>query len=81
MKCDDLLTALNEYIDGDVDSAICQEFMRHLAECGPCQVVVDNLRHTITLYRDGEVYPMPKEFHDRMREHLKIKWKEKYGSQ
>ncbi len=64
MNCDELLKALNEYVDGEVDSAICQEFKEHLEGCNPCQIVVDNIRQTITLYRDGEPYPMPEEFHD-----------------
>jgi anti-sigma factor RsiW len=79
MNCDDLLKALNEYVDGEVDSDICREFRRHLEDCNPCQVVVDNIRQTITLYRDGEPYPMPEEFHDRLRGLLKAKWQEKFG--
>jgi anti-sigma factor RsiW len=79
MNCDELLTALNEYIDGDVDSAICQEFKRHLEQCDPCQIVVDNIRKTITLYRDGEPFPLPEELHDRLCSQLKAKWKQKYG--
>ncbi len=79
MNCDELLTALNEYVDGEVDSAICREFQHHLEQCDPCQIVVDNIRKTITLYRDGEPFPMPEEFHERMRDQLKAKWKEKFG--
>ena len=54
MKCEELLAMLNEYVDGTVDPAICEEFEKHLAGCNPCQVVVDNIRKTITLYKDGE---------------------------
>jgi anti-sigma factor RsiW len=79
MNCDEMLRALNEYIDGEVDSSICQQFKEHLADCDPCQIVVDNIRKTITLYRDGKPYPMPAEFHERMCEQLKAKWKEKFG--
>ena len=81
MNCDELLKALNEYVDGNVDSTICRDFKQHLEQCDPCQIVVDNIRQTITLYRDGEPYPMPQEFHDRLREQLKAKWKEKFGCQ
>ena len=80
MNCDDLLKALNDYVDGEVDSAICREFREHLANCHPCQIVVDNIRQTIMLYRDGEFYSMPEEFHQRMRLLLKAKWKEKFGT-
>ena len=79
MNCDELLKALNEYVDGDVDSAVCQEFQKHLVDCDPCQIVVDNIRKTITLYRDGEPYPIPDECHQRLNDMLKAKWKEKFG--
>jgi len=74
MKCEDLLKALNEYVDGEVDPAICDEFQAHLADCNPCQVVIDNIRNTIALYRSGEPYAMPKEFHDRLTDSLRKKW-------
>ena len=79
MNCDELLKALNDYVDGETASAICQEFQQHLADCDPCQIVVDNIRQTIEVYRDGEPYPMPKEFHERLRAELKAKWEEKFG--
>ena len=79
MNCDELMQALNEYLDGEVDSDICQEFRKHLEHCDTCQIVVDNIRKTITLYRDGKPYPMPPECHERLREQLKAKWREKFG--
>ena len=81
MTCEELLQALNQYIDdGDVPFPHCEEFAEHLAGCNPCQVVVDNIRKTITLYKAGEPYPMPTEFQDRLRWALQQKWQEKYGS-
>ena len=56
MKCEELLAMLNEYVDGTVDPAVCAEFEQHMAGCNPCQVVVDNIRQTITLYKDGQPY-------------------------
>ena len=53
MECEELLMMLNEYVDGTVDPAICGELERHMAGCNPCQVVVDNIRQTITLYGNG----------------------------
>lgn len=79
MKCEELLKALNDFVDGDVDPAICTEFEEHLAGCNPCQVVVDNIRQTIALYQDGEPYPMPEGFQRSMRQVLRQKWREKFG--
>ncbi len=79
MKCEELLKALNEYVDGQVDPAICEEFANHLAGCNPCQLVVDNIRNTIALYRSGEPYEMPPEFHERLQQHLREKWTTVFG--
>jgi len=81
MKCDDLLKAMNDYVDGKVDPAICDEFEAHLAGCNPCQVVVDNIRQTITLYKAGVPYEMPAEFRDRLRTSLREQWKKSFPRQ
>jgi hypothetical protein len=78
MKCEELLKALNEVIDDASALAICTEFAEHLAGCNPCQIMVDNVRKTIQLYKDGEPYSMPEEFQQRFREALKAKWKAKF---
>lgn len=78
MKCDDLLKALNEYVDGRVDPAVCERFESHLAGCNPCQIVVDNIRQTITLYKAGEPYDLPAEFRDELRRSLRSRWAAKF---
>lgn len=79
MKCDELLQALSDYVDGGVDPSICEEFEDHLAGCNPCQIVVDNVRKTIALYKAGEPYPMPEEFQRRLHASLRARWQEKFG--
>ena len=78
MKCDDLLKALNEYVDGHLDPGVCEKFEAHLAGCNPCQIVVDNIRQTITLYRAGQVYELPPDFHQSLRSTLKERWKKQF---
>jgi anti-sigma factor RsiW len=75
MKCEELLAALNDYVDGDVGSAICAEFERHLAGCSPCQVVVDNIRQTIVLYRAGQPVELPAAFQARLHTALRQRWR------
>jgi len=79
MKCDELLQALSDYVDGDVDPSICEEFEDHLAGCNPCQIVVDNVRKTIALYKAGEPYPLPEEFQRRLHATLRARWQERFG--
>jgi predicted anti-sigma-YlaC factor YlaD len=77
MKCEDLMAALNEYLDGKVDSSICQEFQQHLSDCNPCQVVVDNVRKTIKLCKDGQTYEIPSPCREKLHAMLRERWKEK----
>jgi anti-sigma factor RsiW len=74
MTCDELLKAMNEYVDGRIDPAVCEQFEQHLAGCNPCQVVVDNIRKTITLFRAGQPYELPIEFRNHLRQVLRQRW-------
>ena len=76
MRCKDLLKALSEYVDGTIDPAICDEFERHLRGCNPCQIVIDNVRKTITLYRAGQPHKLPVEFRKKLHKTLRDRWKQ-----
>jgi anti-sigma factor RsiW len=78
MTCEELLQALNDYVDGAQLADVCEEFAEHLAGCNPCQVVVDNIRHTITLYQAGQPYSMPTEFQQRLQASLQAQWEAKF---
>jgi len=80
MKCAELVATLNEYVEGTVDPAICEEFERHMAGCNPCQVVVDNIRRTITLYQAGQPYELPLQFRQRLHSILQQRWNETHCS-
>ena len=67
---------LNDYVDGDLAPGVCAELERHLAGCNPCQVVVDNIRKTITLYQAGQAYALPREFRERLHAALRERWKQ-----
>jgi anti-sigma factor RsiW len=77
MNCEQLLALLNDYVDGDIPPALCAELERHLAGCNPCQVVVDNIRKTITLYHAGQPYELPLEFRERLHQALRERWKQR----
>lgn len=76
MKCHELLKLLNEYVDGTIEPGVCEQFEKHLAGCNPCQIVVDNIRKTITLYKAGQPYEVPFEFRQRLHTALRERWKE-----
>jgi hypothetical protein len=78
MNCQDLLKHLNEYVDGTVEPGICEEFKQHMAGCNPCQVVVDNIRQTVTLCQSGAPCDVPREFRERLHKALRQQWKEQF---
>lgn len=78
MTCEELLQTMNEYVDDPTILAVCEEFADHLAECNPCQVVVDNIRKTIALYKAGESYPLPPAFQGRLEQSLRAIWDKKF---
>jgi hypothetical protein len=78
MKCQDLLKALNAYVDGEIPSALCRALQEHLADCTPCRIVVDNLRQTITLYRAGEETPLPPGLHEQLRAAMRQRWTSRF---
>jgi anti-sigma factor RsiW len=77
MKCEEMLAVLNEYVDGVLDPAVCEEFEKHMAGCNPCQVVVDNIRKTITLYKNGQPCDLPVKFREQLHDALRTRWKQK----
>jgi anti-sigma factor RsiW len=78
MKCEEMLALLNEYVDGTVDPGLCSEFEKHMAGCNPCQVVVDNIRKTITLYKAGQAYQLPAAFQKRLHQALRERWRDNH---
>jgi anti-sigma factor RsiW len=80
MKCEELLAALNEYVDGEIDPGICEAFEEHLKDCNPCQIVIDNIRQTITLVNAGEPVELPIALRERLHRALRDCWKAKFPS-
>ncbi len=80
MKCEQLMAMLNDYVDGDIAPGVCEEFEKHLSGCNPCQVVVDNVRKTITLFKEGKPYELPVQFRQRLHQCLREKWKQTHPS-
>lgn len=53
-NCQQLLSYLSEFIDDELeDQQLCEEIEAHLDQCKDCQVVVDTMKKTITLYNQS----------------------------
>jgi len=49
--CHELASRLSDYLDHDVDPALCAEIERHLDDCPPCRDFLESLRRTVGLLR------------------------------
>jgi uncharacterized protein (DUF302 family) len=64
--CKDFLQDLSLYIDYEASTELCEEIERHLAECANCNVVVDTLQRTVSLYRNHPKPDMPEQLRERL---------------
>jgi anti-sigma factor RsiW len=70
--CHDLLGHLSDYIDGELEAAICAQLEAHLAECPDCRVMVDTVRKTIILYHSQTAAELPSDVQARLYRVLKL---------
>lgn len=78
-KCLDYIRELSDYLDGELDPALCAEIEKHIGECNNCRIMVDSLRQTVTLCREGKEERLPEELEGRLNGLLKARWEKKFG--
>ena len=66
MKCGEMLGALSDYIDGELEERLCAEIEAHMQDCPDCHVVVDTLSKTVVLYRTHGQSEMPQDVRSRL---------------
>lgn len=70
--CRDLLDQISDYVDGELEAALCAELETHLAQCPNCRVMVDTVRRTITLYHAQAATELPSDVEERLFRVLKL---------
>ena len=65
-KCGDMLGALSDYIDGELEARLCAEIEAHMAGCPDCKIMVDTLRKTVVLYRTRGQAEVPDDVRSRL---------------
>ncbi len=81
MNCDDLLRQMNEFVDGNLQPGVCDELREHLKGCDPCRVVVDNIRNTVTIYKNGLPLELSAECRHRLHSLVRDRWRERFPAQ
>jgi predicted anti-sigma-YlaC factor YlaD len=78
-KCPDYISDLNDYLDGTIDSNLCAEIEKHLGQCENCRIMVDTMKQTVSLCRDGKPEPLPQSLKSKLNNLLKERWQKKFG--
>jgi len=60
-NCSQVLSELNDYVDGELSRELCVELEAHMDECENCQIVLDTLHKTVYLveHLDDEPQELP----------------------
>ena len=80
MHCEELFVALTEYVDGNLDNQTATRIQRHLEECPVCELMVDNIRKTISVYCTNPTVEMPPVFQEHLDGLLRDRWKAKFAA-
>lgn len=64
-SCEDLRTALSDYLDGDLPPDVRGHLERHLHECRSCYVLYDSTRKTLRIVTDSGSFDLPETASER----------------
>ena len=78
-KCPDYIESLNDYLDGGVDSELCAEIEKHIGKCDNCRIMVDTMKQTVTLCREGKEEALPPALESKLTDLLRKRWQNKFG--
>lgn len=60
--CRELIAQLSDFLNGELDDALCTKIEQHLAECSYCHTVADTVQMMLALYRHAQTV-VPPEVH------------------
>ena len=69
-ECRALLAQISDYVDGELEAALCAELEQHLNGCKDCRVLVDTTKKTVLLYRQNYQVSLPPGALDRLWQRL-----------
>jgi anti-sigma factor RsiW len=78
-RCEDLIQNLSDYIDGELDPELCSELEEHLKDCKNCRLMLDTMKMTVKLCKDGERRELPAGLNKKLNEQLARRWKNTFG--
>lgn len=70
ISCLEVWREISDYIDGAVEPAMQARMQRHLQNCKHCTAVLEGTQNTVRLLADGDWYPLPAGFGERLFQRL-----------
>ncbi len=77
--CPEYIKDLNDYLDGGVSTELCEEIEKHIGRCENCRIMIDTLKQTVTLCREGLPEDLPVPLQNRLNNLLRERWRQKFG--
>lgn len=77
-KCQEYIQGLNDYLDGELSPELCEEIEKHVGQCENCRIMVDTLKQTVTLCREGKKEKLPRKLESKLKNILKEHWDKKF---
>lgn len=77
--CHKYIEDLNGFLDGDLGDDLCAEIQAHIGQCDNCRIMVDTMRQTVALCREGRREKLPKALEEKLNAKLRERWTEKFG--
>ncbi len=78
-RCRELFARLSEYLDGEMEEALCAETETHLEDCPPCRDFLESLRRTVALLDRLPAEKVPEEIRREVRDSLERLRRERRG--
>ncbi len=78
-ECNKHIQEIADYIDGELDAKLCDDIEDHLKDCKNCRLMVDTLKQTVILCKDGKKEELPESISSKLNEAIKKRWEKKFG--
>jgi anti-sigma factor RsiW len=66
ISCVEVWREISNYVDDDVEAELKARMELHFAKCKHCAAVLDGTRNAVRLFADGQWYPLPAGFGERL---------------
>jgi anti-sigma factor RsiW len=78
-ECRKHIQDIADYIDGELDAKLCRELEAHLKDCSNCRLMVDTLKKTVILCKDGKKEELPESIRSKLTDAVRKRWEAKFG--